>query len=51
MPLLPILFIHASELEFSRIDFLLYFDVAMGQDQFLPLPEKEEDACNVLATD
>src|SRR6266571_3874775 len=51
MPLLPILFIATSSLEFSRVDFLLFLSIAMGQDKFLALPEKEEDACDVLATD
>src|SRR5260370_32973495 len=37
-----------SSLELSRIDFLLFLDIAIGQDNLPALPEKEEDARDVL---
>jgi hypothetical protein len=38
------------ELEFSRIDFLMFLDISIGQDNLSALPKKEEGASDVLVT-
>jgi hypothetical protein len=48
VPLLPIVFVGTRSFKFSPIDFLLFFDIAIGQDNLPALPEKEEDAGDVL---
>jgi hypothetical protein len=49
--LLPIFFIGTSSLEGTRINFLLFFDISVGQDNLLVALKKEEDASNVLVSD
>jgi len=49
--LLPIFFVCTSSLEGSRINFLLFFDISVGQDNLLIALKKEEDASNVLVSD
>jgi hypothetical protein len=48
LPLLPIFFIGTRSFELSCIDFLLFLDIAIGQDNLAALLEKEKDAGDVL---
>ena len=49
--MLPIFFVGTSSLDGSRINFLLFFDISIGQDYLLAALKKEEDASNVLVSD
>jgi len=49
--LLPSFYVGTSSLEGSRINFLLFFDISVGQDNLLVALKEKEDASNVLVSD